>query len=128
MDAMPSTKLCVLIVDDSDVVRDAIRTLLKESTGKYEAHEADDAESAIKRAKEIKPDVILLDLSLPGVSGVEIAKRMRVELPESKIVVMSAQDPIVLQKLTELAGLKWCIAKTELSMELLPTLRKIAAD
>jgi hypothetical protein len=53
---------------------------------------------------------------------------MRTELPDSKIVVMSAQDPAVLQKLTELAGLELYIVKTELSAELLPMLSKIAPD
>jgi DNA-binding NarL/FixJ family response regulator len=123
---MPSNRIRVLIVDDSDIVRGAIRALLQEENGHYEAHDSCEPEEALKKAHKIQPEVILLDLSLPGVSGMELAKRMRTELPGSKIVVMSAQDPLVLQKLTELAGLELCLAKTELSAELLPLLAKIA--
>lgn len=85
-----------------------------------------DADNAIQKAHETHPQIILLDLSVPGVSGMELAKRMRADLPDSKIVVMSAQDPVVLRKLSELAGLELYIVKTELSAELLPLLAKIA--
>ena len=124
-DGMPSNKIRILIVDDSDVVRGAIRALLQEEQERFEAYESGDAEGAIEKAREIEPDVILLDMSLPGVSGVE-SRRFRESFPEAAIILMSAQDPMVLQKLTELAGLKMCIAKTELSTELLPMLEKIA--
>jgi two-component system invasion response regulator UvrY len=125
---MFSKKIRILIVDDSDVVRGAIRALLQEEKERSEAYESGDAEGAIEKAHEIKPEVILLDMSLPGVSGVELAKRFRDSFPGAKIILMSAQDPMVLHKLTELAGLQMCIAKTELSTELLPMLGKIASD
>jgi DNA-binding NarL/FixJ family response regulator len=125
---MPSKKIRILIVDDSDAVRAAIRSLLHEQKDRFDVHESPDGNDAMQKAHAMGPQIILLDLSLPGVSGMDLAKRMRTELPDSKIVVMSAQDPAVLQKLTELAGLELYIVKTELSAELLPMLSKIAPD
>lgn len=125
---MPSRKICILIVDDSDGVRAAIRSLLHEQKDRFDVHESPDANNAIQKAHAVRPQIILLDLSMPGVSGMDLAKRMRSELPGSKIVVMSAQDPAVLQRLTELAGLELYIVKTELSAELLPLLAKIAPN
>jgi len=123
---MPSRKLRILIIDDSDILRGAVRALLQEQKDRFDVMESADAGDAIQKARETYPQIILLDLSLPGVSGMELAKRMRAELPDSKIIVMSAQDPVVLRKLTELADLELYIVKTELSAELLPLLQKIA--
>lgn len=125
-DGMPSRKIRILIIDDSDILRGAVRTLLQEQKERFDVLESPDGEDAIQKAHESHPQIILLDLSLPGVSGLELAKRMRVELPDSKIIVMSAQDPVVLRKLTELAGLELHIVKTDLSEGLLPLLAKIA--
>jgi DNA-binding NarL/FixJ family response regulator len=125
---MPSRKIRLLIVDDSDAVRGAIRSLLHQQKDRFDVYESPSAEDAIHKGRENRPQIILLDLSLPGVSGMELAKRMRTELPDSKIVVMSAQDPAVLRTLTELAGLQLCIVKTELSAELLPLLARIAPE
>jgi DNA-binding NarL/FixJ family response regulator len=127
-DGMPFTKTCILIVDDSDAVRIAVRSLLNEHKGRFEVHESPNARDAMQRARVIQPRVILLDLSLPGMSGMDFAKRIRVELPDSKIIVMSAQDPAVLQQLTALAGLELYVVKTELSAELLPLLEKIVSN
>jgi DNA-binding NarL/FixJ family response regulator len=119
-------KIRILIIDDSDVVRGAIRALLHEENERFEPHESCNPEDALKKAHEVQPQVILLDLSLPGASGMDLAKRVRAELPDSQIILMSAQDPVVLRKLTDLAGVQLCIVKTELSAELLPLLAKIA--
>ncbi len=124
---MLSEKLQILVVDDSEIVRGAIRTLLQEN-GQFAVHDSGDADGAVRKAREIKPKVILLDMSIPGASGMELAPRFRKECPESTVILMSAQDTMVLEKLTQLAGLRWCIAKSELSSELLPLLEKIAAS
>jgi DNA-binding NarL/FixJ family response regulator len=119
--------LRILIVDDSDIVRGAIRQLLREEHEQFTVYESDGADGAIQQTQEVRPDVVLLDLSIPGVSGIELANRLRRDFPEGKVVLMSAQDPTILQKLTNQAGLELCIAKSELSSELLPLLEKIAA-
>jgi DNA-binding NarL/FixJ family response regulator len=124
---MASTKQQILVVDDSDIIRGAIRRLLQENE-QYAVHDAGDAEGAMQKAREIKPNVILLDLSLPGASGMTLAPRFRAESPDSTVVLTSAQDRTILEKLTQPAGLQWCIEKSELSSELVPMLEKIAAS
>ena len=66
----------VLIVDDHPLTRDALSVLLRQN-GFEVAGEAGDAEAAIARAGELDPDLILLDLSLPGMSGLEALPRLR---------------------------------------------------
>ena len=79
----------VLIVDDHPLTRDALTVLLRQN-GFEVAGEAGDAESAISCAGELDPDLILLDLSLPGMSGLEALPRLREAAPAAEVVVLTA--------------------------------------
>jgi two-component system, NarL family, invasion response regulator UvrY len=129
-DEMPTKNLAglrILIVDDSAVVRGMIRKLLRDENEQMSVHEWCEGHGAVEKAHEVKPDVVLLDMSLPGVTGLELARRFREEFAAAQVVLMSQQDPAVLQQLTKLAGLQWCISKSELFAELPPMLEKFAA-
>ena len=79
----------VLIVDDHPLTRDALSVLLRQN-GFEVAGEVGDAEAAIARAGELDPDLILLDLSLPGMSGLEALPRLREAAPAAEVVVLTA--------------------------------------
>jgi two-component system KDP operon response regulator KdpE len=79
----------VLIVDDEQAIRRFLRTSLKAHG--YVVYEADNGEDAIIRAINVQPDLIILDLGLPGISGIEVTKRLR-EWTETPIVILSVQD------------------------------------
>ena len=81
----------VLIVDDSAAVRAAVRTVL-EAKGLDVVAEAGDGLEAIKLIEELKPDLVLLDLVLPGMSGVDVLTRMGSISPGTKVVVLTALD------------------------------------
>ena len=80
----------VLIVDDHPVWRDGVRADLEASGGAEVVGEADDGGEAIERAREDMPDVILMDLQLPNVSGAEATRRIIEESPHVKVLVLSA--------------------------------------
>ena len=81
----------ILIADDHTLFRDSLRSLL-------EAHdvevvgEAENGEQAIRLAWQLKPDVVLMDLSMPVVDGMEATKRLAAELPEVKVIILTASD------------------------------------
>jgi DNA-binding NarL/FixJ family response regulator len=79
----------ILIVDDHPLTRDALAALL-EGGGFEIAGRAADAESAIAAAVELRPDLVLLDLSLPGMSGVEALPLLREAAPDAEVVVLTA--------------------------------------
>src|SRR5262249_36475926 len=79
----------VLIVDDHPLTRDALTVLLRQN-GFEVAGEAADGETAIARAGELAPDLILLDLSLPGMNGLEALPRLREAAPAAEVVVLTA--------------------------------------
>jgi DNA-binding NarL/FixJ family response regulator len=79
----------ILIVDDHPLTRDALAALLQQS-GFTVAGLAADGEGAVERAAELRPDLILLDLSLPGMDGLEALPKLRAAAPTAEVVVLTA--------------------------------------
>ena len=80
----------VLIVDDSDAVRSVVRIFLERDAAFTVCGEAADGPEAIRKALELKPDLVLLDLRLPGMNGIETATALKAVLPQTKLVLFSA--------------------------------------
>ncbi|MEG1041347.1 MAG: response regulator transcription factor [Pseudomonas sp.] len=80
----------VLIVDDHATVRFAVRMLLEREHFNV-VGEANDGEAAAQMARQLRPDVVILDISLPGIDGLSVLKRMRLLEPSPRIMVLSGQ-------------------------------------
>lgn len=76
----------VLIVDDDDVIRETLLELLE---GTYECQEASTAEEALRKLQAQSFDVVLTDISMPGLSGSELLQRVRGLYPETPVIIMS---------------------------------------
>lgn len=87
---MKSVVTSILIVDDSDEVRAIVRTFLERDATFRVCGEAASGLEAITKAQELKPDLVLLDLKLPGMSGIETATALKGILPKAKLVLFSA--------------------------------------
>jgi len=81
----------VLIADDHGLFRDSLRSLLA-AHGVDVAGEAGNGEEALELASALNPDVVLMDLRMPGMGGLEATRRLAVEMPEVKVVVLTASD------------------------------------
>ena len=79
----------LLIVDDHPLIRDGIRTLLERTLQQPEIFEAMDGREALEIAARVRPDIVLLDVSMPGLNGVEATRRFATELPECKVIMLS---------------------------------------
>ncbi len=82
----------VLIIDDHRILRDALRVVLAKEDGIEVAGEAGDALDGIGLAIKTRPDVILLDIGMPGLSGIQAAHRLRTQVPASKVIILSQYD------------------------------------
>jgi NarL family two-component system response regulator LiaR len=80
----------VLLVDDHAVVRKGLRALLEREPGVEVTGEAEDGEQAVRAADRLRPDVILMDLEMPGLGGVEATRRIVERCPESRVVVLTS--------------------------------------
>lgn len=90
------SRVRVLIVDDHDTVRKALARLLTAQDWDV-CGEAADGRSAIASAQQLKPDVIVMDLFMPDISGIDAARAIRAASPEMLIVLMTAPDPEVVE-------------------------------
>lgn len=119
--------LRILIADDSNAVRGALRHLLSKNPADWAiCGEAVNGEDTLKQAAELRPDLVLLDLSLPLLPGLKVAEILRRDHPECTLVIMSEQEPDMLAHLAELAGTPYCIPKMRLAVDLLPMLQILA--
>jgi NarL family two-component system response regulator LiaR len=85
-----SQAIRVLIVDDHTIVRKGIRALLAEIAGIEVVGEADNGQEAIAQAETLHPDVILMDLAMPKMDGIEATRQIKASQPESRILVMTS--------------------------------------
>jgi two-component system, NarL family, invasion response regulator UvrY len=83
------TGLSILLVDDHPIVREGYRRLLERQPGFRVCAEADDAQSAYKSYKDLKPDVVVMDLAMPGASGVEAVRHIRQWDRNARILIFS---------------------------------------
>ena len=82
----------VLLVDDHSLFRSGIRSLLQRHTDFVVVGEAADGVEGIKRAKQLKPDVVLLDLHMPGMSGVETLQLMQQDCPDMAVIMLTVSE------------------------------------
>jgi two-component system response regulator NreC len=106
-------RLRVLIADDYTLIRKHVRTLLEEYPGFEVCGEARDGAEAIEQAQRLKPDVILLNISMPNVNGFDAARVIKAKLPQSAIVILSANADERFIEEAKRVGARAYVAKTK---------------
>jgi len=82
----------ILVVDDHELVRIGLRQILADYPSLQIVGEAGDGETALKMNRELRPDVVLLDVSLPGLSGFEVTTRLKQASPDAAIVILTVHE------------------------------------
>jgi DNA-binding NarL/FixJ family response regulator len=116
----------ILVVDDHEVVRRAICSLLSNDPTLDVVSQTADGEQAIVKAGELRPDLILLDISLPGISGIEAARRIPDVSPNSQIIFLSQHDSLQMVQNALNVGGHGYVAKTDAGTELLKAIRTVS--
>jgi two-component system response regulator NreC len=115
----------ILIADDNDRVRSGIRAILNNEEGFEVCGEAADGTQAFDKTRELSPDLVLLDVHMPNSDGFEVARRMRLEFPEVKVLIMSQGDADMMLPSALHSGAAGCIDKTCLATELAGRVRNL---
>jgi DNA-binding NarL/FixJ family response regulator len=115
-----------VVVDDHAVVRSGIKLLLDREGDIEVVGEAGTAKDAIFRARSLKPDVILLDVVMPGQSGIEVLPTLLKESPETKVLVLSMQDDPSYVREAFAAGASGYVLKEAVDEEVVAAVREIA--
>jgi len=116
---------CVLLVDDNDLMRKTLRNLF-ESEPEFEVvGEAEHGEEAIGKAEELKPDLIVLDLSMPGMNGLEAAPILRNKVPAVILVLVTNYASYAMAAPAREAGIHAVVPKNQAATHLMPTIRAL---
>src|ERR687898_1981588 len=116
-----------VIVDDHAVVRSGLRLVLEAEDDIEVVAEAADARQAVFEARAQKPDVILLDVVMPGRSGIEAIPDLLKEAPETKVLVLSMQDDPAYVRQAFGAGASGYVLKEAADSEVVAAVREVAA-
>jgi DNA-binding NarL/FixJ family response regulator len=111
--------LRILVADDHEVVRRGLRSLL-ESHAEYEIiDEAATGFEVVQKANELKPDIVLMDITLPGLSGLEAAHRIRQALPQVQVLFLTVHDSEQMVQQALDAGARGYVLKSDAGRDLL---------
>ena len=120
-------KLRVFLADDHPLVLDGIKTLLIADPSLEVVGEARDGRVALRMTIELKPDIVVADLSMPGLNGVELTRQLLVECPRCKVIVLTVhEDRSYFRKLIEVGAVGY-VLKRSVSEDLLRAIHSVTA-
>ncbi len=122
--AVGERAISVLMVDDHEFVRRGIASTLTQFPDIRILGEAATGEEAIRLARNLCPDVVLMDLRMPGIGGLEAARRIHIALPATRIVAVTAWDTEPPQRLHK-SGISACVGKNVAPAELEVVIRRV---
>ena len=116
----------VLIVDDHEIVRRGVRSLLVSQVNCEVCGEAVDGLDAVEKAKKLKPDVIVMDVSMPNLNGLEATRQVRTMLPQTEVLILSQHDSSEMVRQAFHAGARGYVVKSSISRQLVAALDKVS--
>jgi PAS domain S-box-containing protein len=118
----------ILLVDDTEAVRRGLITLLARRADWFVCGEAVDGLEALEKAKTLRPDVVLMDISMPRMNGLDATRIIRRELPATKVLIISQNEPGIIHRQAQEVDAAASIAKSDVFQDLLPMLERLAGD
>ena len=120
-------KITVLLVDDHSLVRRGFRRILEDEADMEVVGEAGDGEAAIQLAKELHPQVVVMDCALPGMNGLQATRQIIEDSPQTAVLMLSMHTENTWVRQAVEAGAKGYILKDALDLELGAAIRKVAS-
>jgi two-component system response regulator NreC len=122
-----TTKIRVLVADDHGIVRQGLRSLLERQLDMEVTGEAGDGRDAVGIAAELKPDIIVMDIAMPRLNGIDAAEQVLRNNPATRIILLSmyADEEFVMRALT--VGVKGYLLKDSAELDLVRAVRAVAA-
>ena len=122
---MNGSAIRVLVVEDFDPWRDFIRATFQRLPELQIIGEATDGLEAIRKARELQPDLVLLDIGLPGVNGIDVARQIRQQVPKAKILFLSESQSWEVVTEAMRAGASGYVVKADAGRDLLVAVKAL---
>lgn len=118
-------KIKIMVVDDHAILREGIRALLSLEDDIEIVGEASEGNQAVEKARELNPDVVIMDIAMPGMDGLEATRRMKKKTPKLKVLVLTQHDNKEYILSTIKAGAAGYVPKRALGSELVTAIRAV---
>src|SRR5262245_44765996 len=115
----------ILIADDNKRLRAIIRRILTQDPDLDVVGEAEDGAQAVQLAHELHPDIVLMDLVMPQINGLEAMRLIKVERPDTMVIIMTVNPEEAYRRAAEASGTNAYLLKKTLMTDLLPTIQQI---
>ena len=122
----PQSPVRVLIADDHDIVREGLKTLLATHPDVRICGEATTGREAVEKARQLKPNVVVLDFSMPELNGLEVTRQIRKALPDAEVLILTMHDSEVLAREVWVAGARGFLLKTHAKQQLVAAVDALA--
>jgi DNA-binding NarL/FixJ family response regulator len=120
--------LRILVADDHEIVRRGLVSLLKTHPGWEVCAEAQDGRQAVEKAKELKPDVVILDIGMPDLNGLEATRQMLRDNPQSRILILTITDADEIVRAVLDAGARGFVLKSDAVRDLLAAVEALLSN
>ena len=114
------TSLRILVADDNERIRNGVCSVLEAHSGWVVCGRAVDGADAVQKAMELRPDVILVDVSMPGLNGFEVAQSIYRQIPDTEILIVAEHDAGTLKYLPSQPGVRGYVVKSRIANDLIP--------
>src|SRR5205823_2831097 len=118
-------KIRILIVDDHTILRAGLRMLINAQADMIVVEEATDGHEAVQKAQQVKPDVVLLDITMPGLSGIKAIEKILQVCTQTRILVLTMHDDPAYLRSVMAAGGSGYVVKKSADSELLSAIRTV---
>src|SRR6185437_15966962 len=115
----------ILIADDHEIVRKGVRSLLSADPECEVCGEAIDGRDAVTKARDLKPDLVVMDISIPNLNGLDATRKVREILPQTQVLVLSQHDSPEMMHQALKAGAGAYVRKSSMSTDLLAGIKKL---
>ena len=109
----------ILIVDDHDVVREGVRAILKKRVDWEICGEAANGQEAVTQVETLKPDVVILDITMPKMSGLDVARNVVQRAPRSRVLMFTLHDSVTVEQAVRRSGAHGLVLKLHAARDLI---------
>lgn len=120
------TQVRILVADDHDLIRRGVRTLAATQRGWRVVGEAVNGLEAVEKVEELRPDLAIVDITMPDLDGLEATRRIRQRVPETRVLILSMHESEQMVEQARMAGAQGYVLKSDLSNALLKAIHEVS--